>query len=105
MIDFNYAGEAYDAVVISALAAEQAKSTAGRDIAANINAVTEGGTACTSYQECLPLAAAGTDIDYNGITGKLDFTAAGEPSIGSYGKLKFGADNKLTTEGYIVVGG
>ncbi|TQC44398.1 amino acid ABC transporter substrate-binding protein [Rhodococcus sp. WS4] len=104
LIDFNYAGEAYDAVVIAALAAEAAKSTAGRDIAANINNVTEGGTPCTSYQECLPLAQAGTDIDYNGITGKLDFTAAGEPSIGSYGKLKFGADNKLTTEGYIVVG-
>ncbi len=48
---------------------------------------------------------AGTDVDYNGITGKLDFAAAGEPSIGSYGKLKFGADNKLTTDGYIVVGG
>ncbi|MFC9554119.1 ABC transporter substrate-binding protein [Rhodococcus sp. NPDC056960] len=105
LIDFNYAGESYDAVVISALAAEAGKSTAGRDIAANINAVTEGGTPCTSYQECLPLVQAGTDIDYNGITGKLDFAAAGEPSIGSYGKLKFGADNKLTTEGYIVVGG
>ncbi|ELB92012.1 branched chain amino acid ABC transporter [Rhodococcus wratislaviensis IFP 2016] len=105
LIDFNYAGESYDAVVVSALAAEAAKSTAGRDIAANINAVTEGGTPCTSYQECLPLVQAGTDVDYNGITGKLDFTAAGEPSIGSYGKLKFGADNKLTTDGYIVVGG
>ncbi|GCE42377.1 Branched-chain amino acid ABC transporter, amino acid-binding protein [Rhodococcus wratislaviensis] len=105
LIDFNYAGESYDAVVISALAAEAGKSTAGRDIAANINNVTEGGTPCTSYQECLPLVQAGTDIDYNGITGKLDFAAAGEPSIGSYGKLKFGADNKLTTDGYIVVGG
>src|SRR6478735_488228 len=105
LIDFNYAGESYDAVVIAALAAEAGKSTAGRDIAANINAVTEGGTPCTSYQECLPLVQAGTDVDYNGITGKLDFTAAGEPSIGSYGKLKFGADNKLTTDGYIVVGG
>jgi branched-chain amino acid transport system substrate-binding protein len=105
LIDFNYAGESYDAVVIASLAAEAAKSTAGRDIAANINNVTEGGTPCTSYQECLPLVQAGTDIDYNGITGKLDFAAAGEPSIGSYGKLKFGADNKLTTEGYIVVGG
>ncbi|MBA8964296.1 branched-chain amino acid transport system substrate-binding protein [Rhodococcus percolatus] len=105
LIDFNYAGESYDAVVVSALAAEAAKSTAGRDIAANINASTEGGTPCTSYQECLPLVQAGTDVDYNGITGKLDFTAAGEPSIGSYGKLKFGADNKLTTDGYIVVGG
>ena len=82
LIDFNYAGESYDAVVISALAAEQAKSTAGTDIAANINSVTEGGTKCTSYVECLPLVKAGTDIDYDGITGELDFNDSGEPSIG-----------------------
>ncbi|MDZ7913632.1 MAG: ABC transporter substrate-binding protein [Rhodococcus sp. (in: high G+C Gram-positive bacteria)] len=104
LIDFNYAGESYDAVVISALAAEQAKSTAGTDIAANINTVTEGGTKCTSYVECLPLVKAGTDIDYDGITGELDFNDSGEPSIGSYGKLKFGPENTLTTEGFVVVG-
>lgn len=104
LIDFNYAGESYDSVVISALAAEQAKSTAGRDIAANINSVTEGGTKCTSYEECLPLVQAGTDIDYDGITGELSFNASGEPSIGSYGKMGFNAENKLTTNGFIVVG-
>ncbi|MGM5066643.1 ABC transporter substrate-binding protein [Rhodococcus qingshengii] len=104
LIDFNYAGESYDAVVISALAAEQAKSTAGTDIAANINSVTEGGTKCKSYVECLPLVKAGTDIDYDGITGELDFNDSGEPSIGSYGKLKFGPENTLTTEGFVVVG-
>lgn len=104
LIDFNYAGESYDAVVISALAAEQAKSTAGTDIAANINSVTEGGTKCTSYVECLPLVKAGTDIDYDGITGELDFNDSGEPSIGSYGKLKFGPENTLTTEEFVVVG-
>ncbi|MGG7103993.1 ABC transporter substrate-binding protein [Rhodococcus sp. 24CO] len=104
LIDFNYAGESYDAVVISALAAEQAKSTAGVDIAANINSVTEGGTKCTSYAECLPLVKAGTDIDYDGITGELDFNDSGEPSIGSYGKLVFGPTNTLTTEGFVVVG-
>ena len=104
LIDFNYAGESYDAVVISALAAEQAKSTAGTDIAANINSVTEGGTKCTSYVECLPLVKAGTDIDYDGITGELDFNDSGEPSIGSYGKLKFGPENTLTTEVFVVVG-
>ncbi|KSU77237.1 ABC transporter substrate-binding protein [Rhodococcus qingshengii] len=104
LIDFNYAGESYDAVVISALAAEQAKSTAGTDIAANINSVTEGGTKCTSYVGCLPLVKAGTDIDYDGITGELDFNDSGEPSIGSYGKLKFGPENTLTTEGFVVVG-
>ncbi|WP_072688602.1 ABC transporter substrate-binding protein [Rhodococcus marinonascens] len=108
LIDFNYAAESYDAVIVSALAAEAAKSTAGTDIAANINAVTLGGTPCTSYEECLPLVQDGQDIDYDGITGKLDFSAAGEPSIGSYAKLQFGADNTLATptqDDFIVVGG
>ncbi|AMY19275.1 amino acid/amide ABC transporter substrate-binding protein, HAAT family [Rhodococcoides kroppenstedtii] len=105
LVDFNYSGESYDAVIVSALAAEQAKSTAGTDIAANINSVTKDGQKCTSYQECLPLVQAGTDIDYDGVTGELAFTDSGEPGVGSYGKLVFGPDNTLTTEDYIVVGG
>ncbi|MDJ0393169.1 ABC transporter substrate-binding protein [Rhodococcus sp. G-MC3] len=104
LVDFNYAGESYDAVIISALAAEQAKSTAGTDIAADINSVTKDGEKCTTYAQCLPLAQAGTDIDYDGVTGTLNFSDAGEPATGSYGNLVFGPDNKLTTDGYIVVG-
>ncbi|MEZ5154322.1 ABC transporter substrate-binding protein [Rhodococcus zopfii] len=104
LIDYNYAGESYDAVVISALSAEQAGSTAGVDIAANINDVTKDGTKCTSYQQCLDLLRAGENIDYDGITGELSFADAGEPSIGSYGDLLFGPDNTLSTEGFIVVG-
>ncbi|MDJ0361106.1 ABC transporter substrate-binding protein [Rhodococcus sp. H29-C3] len=104
LVDFNYAGESYDAVVISALAAEAAKSTAGTDIAANINAVTKGGEKCTTFAQCLPLAKAGTDLDYDGITGALNFTDGGEPATGSYGNLVFGPDNTLTTDGFIVVG-
>ncbi len=73
LIDYNYAGESYDAVVISALSAEQAGSTAGVDIAANINDVTKDGTKCTSYQQCLDLLRAGENIDYDGITGELSF--------------------------------
>ena len=34
LVDFNYAGESYDAVMLIALAAEQAKSTKGQDIGA-----------------------------------------------------------------------
>lgn len=104
LVDFNYAGESYDAVVISALAAEQAKSTAGTDIAANINSVTKDGEKCTTYAQCLPLVQAGTDIDYDGVTGALNFSDAGEPATGSYGNLVFGPDNTLKTDGYIVVG-
>ncbi|MBT0565188.1 ABC transporter substrate-binding protein [Williamsia sp. CHRR-6] len=95
LVDFNYGGESYDATVISALAAAQAKSTNGRSIAAEINKVTSGGTKCTDYKACLDLVNKGTDIDYDGITGTLDFNSAGEPSIGSYGILEFDKDNKL----------
>jgi neutral amino acid transport system substrate-binding protein len=104
LVDFNYAGESYDAVIIAALAAELVKSTAGTDIAATINSVTKDGEKCTTYAECLPLVQAGTDIDYDGVTGVLNFADAGEPATGSYGNLVFGPDNTLTTDGYIVVG-
>lgn len=105
LVDFNYAGESYDAVMIAALAAEQAKSTAGVDIASNINAVTADGEKCTTFVQCRDLIRAGTDIDYDGVTGQLAFGPAGEPSVGSYGSLLFGPDNKLTTEDFIVVEG
>ncbi|MBA4023939.1 MAG: amino acid ABC transporter substrate-binding protein [Gordonia sp.] len=94
LIDFNYAQESYDATVISALAAEIAKSTNGMSIASEINGVTKDGTKCTTYAECLALVKAGTDIDYDGVTGELAFVTAGEPSIGSYGVLEFDANNK-----------
>jgi len=103
LVDFNYAGESYDAVMIAALAAEQAKSTAGVDIAANINAVTRDGAKCTTFVQCRDMIRAGEDIDYDGVTGQLQFSAAGEPSVGSYGSLEFGPDNKLATTDYIIV--
>lgn len=105
LVDFNYAGESYDAVVISALAAEQAGSTAGVDIAAAINSITRDGEKCTTFAQCRDLIRAGQDIDYDGVTGALTFGPAGEPSVGSYGSLEFGSDNKLKTTDYIVVEG
>ncbi len=103
LIDFNYAGEAYDAVVITALAAEQAQSTAGVDIAANIVGVTGDGIKCTTFADCRDRIRAGEDIDYDGITGELAFGPAGEPSVGSYGSLEFGPDNALQTKDFIIV--
>ena len=47
LTDFNYAAESYDAVIISALAAESVKSTNGADIATGINAITKDGEKCT----------------------------------------------------------
>jgi ABC-type branched-subunit amino acid transport system substrate-binding protein len=97
LIDFNYSGEAYDAVTIVALAAEIAGTDQPTAIAEEINGVTKDGEKCPSFSACLALVKAGTDIDYDGITGPLTFTEAGEPGEASYGILEFGADNKLNT--------
>ena len=51
--DEAYAGEAYDAVVISALAAQIALTTDPKAIAGQINGVTTGGTACETPGDCL----------------------------------------------------
>lgn len=100
LVDFNYAGESYDAVVITALAADIAGTDEPSAVAEEINGVTKDGEVCTTYADCLALVEDGTDIDYDGITGPLSFGDAGEPSEASFGVLTFGddgIDDSLTT--------
>lgn len=93
--DFNYAGESYDATVVTALAMEEAKTDKPTAAAKVLADVTRGGTKCTTYAQCLPLAKAGKDIDYDGISGAIEFDDKGDPTVASYGVLVFGKDNKL----------
>ncbi|HEX4102398.1 MAG TPA: ABC transporter substrate-binding protein [Pseudonocardiaceae bacterium] len=95
VVDTNYAGEAYDAVMIVALAAERAKSTKGVDIASEINGITKDGEKCTTFRQCRDIIDSGGNPDYDGVTGTLDFNAAGERAVGSYGILKFNVQNKI----------
>ena len=88
-VDDAYAPEAYDAVVIYALAALVAGSNRAEDFAAEINDVTRGGTKCSSYADCAELVMAGEDIDYEGAAGSLDFIDAGEPSVATFDILEF----------------
>ena len=100
------ASEGYDAVVIIALAAEQAKSTKGVDIASEINGITKDGEKCTTFRQCRDIIDIGGNPDYDGVTGTLDFTAAGEGAVGSYGILTFNSQNKIDTAAtqYRIVG-
>ncbi len=92
--DFSYAAEAYDAVVVIALAVEKA-GTDGAAHANEIVGITKEGTKCTTYTECLQIIKDGGDPDYDGISGPLDFNGNGEPLAGSYAVQTFGADNRL----------
>jgi ABC-type branched-subunit amino acid transport system substrate-binding protein len=106
LVDNNYAGEAYDAIMILTLAAEQAKSTEGVDIASEINGITKDGEKCTTFRQCRDIIDSGGNPDYDGVTGTLDFTAAGERAVGSYGILTFNAQNQIdeTATRYRIVG-
>jgi ABC-type branched-subunit amino acid transport system substrate-binding protein len=95
--DYNYAGEAYDAVVVTALAAEVAHSTDAPAIAKYIVGVTVGGSTCNSFKDCAALVRQNENIQYRGVSSlkRSGFTAAGEPSTATYGTLNFGRDNHI----------
>lgn len=94
--DFTYGPESYDAVVLLALAALQAGSTAGPDVAANLQAVSGGsgeGTKCTTFAECADLIIAGEAADYDGVSGPITFDEVGDPTEASIGVFEYGDDN------------
>jgi len=95
LIDYSYGPEAYDAVIVAALAATQAKSDAGVDMAKQLVAITNGPDNCTSYKECLDMIKAGKKIHYNGKSGLIQFWDAGDPTSATIGVYQFGPDNKL----------
>ncbi|MFG3703182.1 ABC transporter substrate-binding protein [Micromonospora sp. NPDC047670] len=88
--DFVYAAETYDAVVISALAAQLAGSTDPAAIAKQIVGATNNGQRCEDVATCLALARAGQDIEYRSVSmTRAGFTDAGEPATASYATVHF----------------
>lgn len=102
--DTLYAAESYDAVVITALAAEIAGEDGGGTVGAQINDVTRGGEKCTTFVQCAELIRGGTtDIDYDGLSGPGEFVDQGEPSIANYQVLEIDAEGQLQLQEQIPV--
>ncbi|XAS64957.1 ABC transporter substrate-binding protein [Micrococcaceae bacterium Sec5.8] len=91
--DYSYAGESYDAVNLIALASEAAKTTKGTDIAAQLKAVSETGEKCNDFPSCVTLLREGKDIDYDGQSGPVTFSDAGDPTEAYIGIYEFQDDN------------
>ncbi|KAB8189948.1 ABC transporter substrate-binding protein [Nonomuraea phyllanthi] len=95
--DFTYAAESYDAANLIALAAEAAKDDTGKAIAGKLAEVSKGGEKCKSFKECADLLKAGKDIDYDGVSGPVEFDANGDPAVATIGVYQYGEDNKYDT--------
>ncbi|MEP4591473.1 MAG: ABC transporter substrate-binding protein [Ilumatobacter sp.] len=103
LVDFSYAAESYDAIVVMSLAAIAAGSDDGVTMGAEINDVTRGGEKCTTFADCAALLEAdpATDIDYDGVSGPLEFRDEGEPTQASILTLEFDAEGVLQTVGSV----
>src|SRR3954471_16208456 len=81
--------------MLIAMASQSAGSTQATAFGPYVNALTVGGDKCSDFAACLAIINAGGDVDYDGFSGPLSFTDAGEPAQASFGLLHFGDDNKI----------
>lgn len=95
--ELQFAPQVFDCVATIALAAEQANSDDPATFAPQINGVTKNGEKCTSFADCKKLLDQGTDIDYDGVSGPLDFTEAGEPGTAQIEVYGYDEQGKLET--------
>lgn len=95
---YSYAPESYDGIVLLALAALQGKKTDGATLKANLQSVSEGGTKCTTFAKCAALIAQGKNIDYDGLSGPIDFASNGDPQQAYISIYKYETGNKYSFE-------
>lgn len=82
MVDFSFTQQAYDALVIIALAAQEAHSLDGTRIAEQIPAVLSGQTECGSYEDCQEFLTDKSTPQYAARMGKIEFAADGDLRTG-----------------------
>jgi len=95
LTDFSYAPESYDAVNLIALAMVASGSCDGATVAQALQAVSSGGEACTDFATCAALLAEGKDINYEGVSGPIEFADNGDPSIATMGVYEYEANDKF----------
>jgi branched-chain amino acid transport system substrate-binding protein len=95
-----YGPETYDAVIVLALAALEARSTQGANISEKLQEVSGGsgnGTKCTSFAECADIINDGGTADYDGPSGAITFNDVGDPTDGNILIQQFDGNNVPAT--------
>jgi ABC-type branched-subunit amino acid transport system substrate-binding protein len=104
LTNVRYAAEAYDATMLAALAAVVARDDSGSAIAGKLADVSSGGIKCTSFAECLEALKSGSDIDYDGLSGPVNFTPQGDISPAYYGIYSYDGENRFVFGRGVIAG-
>jgi len=96
--DDPYSFTTYDLLIVTALAIEEAGSVKGSDWAPAMHKVSSApGTRCFTYSNCLALIRAGTDVDYEGVTGPATFSPGGINAVIPVVQI-FGPDGEIADQ-------
>lgn len=95
LVSFTYAPEAYDLVMLVALAAEKAGSADSASIQKNLAAVSgaTGGEKCESFADCVAMIKEGKEIRYFGKAGTGPLNKNNDPSSAFIGIYKYDKNN------------
>lgn len=95
--ELQYAPQAFDCMTVIALAAQQAQTNDPTVFKNEMVPVTRDGTKCTSFAACKRLINEGANIDYEGVSGPLNFIPAGEPGQATIEIFRYDKSGKLHT--------
>jgi branched-chain amino acid transport system substrate-binding protein len=99
--DFTYGPESYDATMLTALAATEAKTDDPTTFAPDIIKVSKDGTECSTFKDCAALIKQGKDIDYQGVSGPCDLGDTGRPVKATIGIFQYDAKNQYHNVKYV----
>ncbi|MCH7788725.1 MAG: ABC transporter substrate-binding protein [Acidobacteria bacterium] len=97
-----FSAQFYDCTIVIGLAAAVAGSSDPAVFVEEMNGVTSGGETCTTFSACMALVNEGTDIDYDGASGPLEFTEVGEPAVGTYDVFHYDTAEAVTDSQVVI---
>lgn len=102
LTDFAYGAQSYDTMMLVALAAQAAGCADGASIAEFLPQVAgNGGEQCSTWADCVALLDAGTDIDFQGVTGPVDFNEYGDPAEGTISINEYSSNTEFAEIGKV----
>ena len=102
LTDFAYGAQSYDTMMLIALAAQAAGCADGASIAEFLPQVAgNGGEQCSTWADCVALLDAGTDIDFQGVTGPVDFNEYGDPAEGTISINEYSSNTEFAEVGKV----
>lgn len=103
LVDLGGAAEAYDAVVLLAIATEVGRSDAPGRIADALIGTTTGGSRCNTFAYCDKKALDDEDLDYEGMSGKVDLLSNGDPAVAGFAVVEYDGHGALRVDDELTV--